>query len=84
MSDEVIEIDGYVVAFRPDQHDILWEPACTGTFDFNPVNSWIRLIGSDRYFNLSFGDRSYLIQRYFDAGFRLKKAKLVIDNSDKE
>ena len=79
----MIELDGYVIVYNPKDKYANWQGS-TSTFGLSPIESWIRQIGSSKYYNLSLGDRSLLIQKYHDVGFRLKKAKIMIDNNDEK
>lgn len=79
----MIEVEGYVIVFNPLAKHVNWDGAA-GTFGLNPTEAWIKHIGPTQYYSLPLGERSMLIQRHHDGGFRLKKAKMYIDNSDEK
>lgn len=73
-----MKLEGYIIAFKDHPDDVKLKMGFQ-TFARTPYESWNRHIGIERSVS---NDRSILIQRWFDRGWRLYKATLSLDKMD--
>lgn len=75
-----MKLEGYVIVppLSPwDQHhkEEIWLSMSYGSFGRTPVEAWKRSIHSSQHNVLDF---SVIVQRWFDRGYRVKKATIEI------
>lgn len=82
----MIEIEGYVIVapvspwYEKDRDRIIADTSYR-TFDTSPYAAWMRQLGGWRS-EVDKLDTSRRIQFYFDRGYRVKKAKMIIDETN--
>ena len=79
-----MKIDGYVIVPPVNVWDdpVKIIPAMSyNTFGTTPLDAWLKHLGDNRYNRNS---TKQIIQRWFDVGYRLRQATLIIDDQPKK
>lgn len=79
-----MKIDGYVIVPPVDVWDdpVKIIPAMSyNTFGTTPLDAWLKHLGDNRYNRNS---TKQIIQRWFDVGYRLRQATLIIEDQPKK
>lgn len=87
----MIELKGFVIVppvnkWDEKNKDLIWRDSSYHSFGQTPHEAWRRFMGPNRGVKNATEDAaefSRKVQFYFDRGYRIKKARMIVDESSK-